>query len=70
MSDNHQSQIWQHVKSGGLYVVVGHGVIEADLTPAVIYRSLLDGITWVRPAAEFNDGRFKNLSVCEVTNHD
>ncbi|MEO0861129.1 MAG: DUF1653 domain-containing protein [Pseudomonadota bacterium] len=63
-----QSEIWQHKKSGGLYVVVERSAyIEADLTPAVVYRSLFDGAVWVRPAAEFFDGRFRNLSVDEVT---
>ncbi|WP_065335496.1 hypothetical protein [Tritonibacter mobilis] len=62
-----QSEIWQHVRSGGLYTIIGHGLIEADLTPATIYRSLWDGAVWVRPTAEFEDGRFRNLSVDEVT---
>lgn len=65
-----QSEIWQHLKSGGLYVVIGHCLIEADLTPATIYRSLFDGETWVRPTAEFEDGRFQNLAIDEVRSHD
>lgn len=62
-----QSEIWQHIKSGGLYTVIGHGLIEADLSPATIYKSLWDGAVWVRPTAEFEDGRFLNLAVDEVT---
>lgn len=62
-----QSEIWQHVKSGGLYrVETDTALIEVDLTPAVIYRSLLDGQIWVRPAAEFFDGRFRNLAGDEL----
>jgi hypothetical protein len=61
------SEIWQHVKSGGLYVIVdGHAIIETDATPAVAYRSLFDGQLWVRPTSEFNDGRFRNLSVEDI----
>lgn len=64
---NSQSLIWQHVKSGGLYEIVDdHALIEADITAAVIYRSLFDGQLWVRPHAEFFDGRFRNLSIDEV----
>lgn len=48
----------QHVKTGGLYRIVAHGLIEADLTPAVIYQAKRDGSVWVRPASEFDDGRF------------
>jgi len=38
--------------------VIATGRIEADLTPCVIYVSEQDGYVWVRPSAEFNDGRF------------
>lgn len=67
MSVHKQSEIWQHAKSGGLYTVVGHCLIEADLTHATIYRSLWDGQVWVRPTTEFEDGRFRNIAVDEVT---
>jgi hypothetical protein len=51
---------WRH-RSGGLYVVVAHCVLEADLTPAVGYVAADAGAgaaLWVRPLAEFTDGRF------------
>ncbi|AHD09982.1 hypothetical protein [Phaeobacter gallaeciensis] len=66
MSAYNQSEIWQHVKSGGLYTVIGRGMIEADLTPVTIYRSLWDGAVWVSPTAEFEDGRFRNIAVDDV----
>lgn len=47
--------------------MVGHCLIEADLTHATIYRSLGDGQVWVRPTTEFEDGRFRNIAVDEVT---
>lgn len=62
-----QSEIWQHVKSGGLYTVLDdNALLEADCSRAVIYRSLFDGQVWARSHAEFFDGRFRNLSVEEV----
>ena len=50
----------RHVRTGGLYTVLHRGAIEADLKPAVIYRGE-NGRVWVRPAAEFDDGRFEPL---------
>jgi hypothetical protein len=51
-------QEYRHNKSGGLYYVICRALIEADLTPAVVYSSAKDGRIWVRPEAEFLDGRF------------
>ena len=48
----------RHVKSGGIYTVVGEATIEATMTKVVVYRSAADGSWWVRPLAEFCDGRF------------
>lgn len=61
-----QSEIWQHVKSQGLYTVIGEGLQESDLEPVVIYRSLFDGELWVRPTSEFYDGRFRNIAIDEL----
>jgi len=49
----------QHRK-GGLYRVIARGKLEADLSPVVVYEAK-DGTTWVRPEAEFDDGRFTDL---------
>lgn len=51
---------WRHRK-GGEYVVIAVGRIEADLSPVVVYQSEKDGHVWVRPLAEFEDGRFTQL---------
>jgi hypothetical protein len=52
------SSLWRHRK-GGTYRIVGHAMIEASMTPAVIYESLSgDAGLWVRPGDEFLDGRF------------
>jgi len=56
-----KTEVWMHVKSGGVYRVSGNCLIEATMTEAVIYQSLEDGQTWVRPAHEFYDGRFANI---------
>ena len=62
-----QSEIWQHKKTGGLYRIVERCCLrEADLEPMIVYESLFDAQAWVRPASEFMDGRFRNLSVDEV----
>jgi hypothetical protein len=48
----------RHVKTGGDYTVMCEALIEATMTPAVVYRSAHDGKVWVRPTKEFCDGRF------------
>lgn len=50
--------IVRHVKSGGLYKVMGPAKIEATLEDVVVYMSLRDGTVWVRPYTEMIDGRF------------
>lgn len=57
-------QRWQATdqhRKGGLYRVIARGSLEADLTPAVVYDDA-EGRVWIRPAAEFDDGRFTPLS--------
>jgi hypothetical protein len=52
----------RHGKTGGLYRLVhSQVVIEATMTPAVVYEGV-DGTIWVRPSAEFHDGRFATLT--------
>lgn len=52
--------LWKH-KKGGLYRIEGFVVIEKGLVPAVAYRSVEnDGPTFIRPCAEFFDGRFRS----------
>ena len=50
--------LWVHRK-GGVYRVVCTAVIEATLTAAVVYEG--NGLRWVRPLAEFLDGRFTRV---------
>ena len=45
-------------RKGGLYRVLGRGVLESDRSDVVIYDDA-DGTVWVRPTVEFDDGRFE-----------
>jgi hypothetical protein len=54
------SNQWQHVKTGGIYTVIGECRIEAINAPAYLYRSA-EGVVWARPKDEFLDGRFEPL---------
>lgn len=58
------SQKWeathQH-RNGWRYRVIARGILEANLDSVVIYDDE-KGNVWVRPAAEFFDGRFKELT--------
>lgn len=53
---------WYHYKTRHFYEVIGFGLNEATLTPVVIYRQVGEnGPMWVRPCAEFFDGRFRQV---------
>ena len=47
----------RHVKTGGAYQFITEAKIEATLERVVVYEGQ-DGMRWIRPAAEFYDGRF------------
>ncbi len=49
----------QHRK-GGLYRVLGHGLLESDRCPMTLYDDV-GGTIWIRPSDEFQDGRFTAL---------
>ncbi len=53
---------WRHLKSGHDYMVQGHVLIEANLMPAVVYSRYGQTENWCRPASEFLDGRFENVT--------
>lgn len=59
MLDHELFGIYRHVKTGGLYLLLGDCLIESDKTMAIIYKSLEDGQVWVRPTKDFFDGRFE-----------
>jgi hypothetical protein len=48
--------LWQHVKTGGVYAIVGLAVREWDGIRLVLYRNIEDGLDmypWARPESEF-----------------
>ncbi len=47
-------------RKGGLYRVLARGILETDRSAAVIYDDA-EGTIWIRPAGEFDDGRFESL---------
>lgn len=56
---------YRHKKSGGTYQIIMFATIEATMTPAVVYgaRSKDGPVRWVRPVAEFCDGRFEAVDM-------
>lgn len=54
---------WEHVKTKRTYYVIGLTIIEATMTPAVVYSGScsVHYASWVRPLAEFLDGRFERV---------
>jgi hypothetical protein len=59
-----EPDLWKHVKTGRTYRVLMRARMEVDQTDVVVYRqeSDADVYTWVRPASEFNDGRFERAA--------
>lgn len=71
--------VWRHVETGGHYIIIAHALVEADLSPVIVYGRLdeagqRDGLplltipddrteVWSRPAKEFLDGRFEQIGV-------
>lgn len=52
-------ELYKHVKTNHLYeMICSDAVDEPTIEPVVVYRALDTGVTWVRPHAEFFDGRF------------
>lgn len=56
-------EIWRHKKTQGLYEIVTLAFLESNQEHCVVYRSLKNGITWIRPCLEFTDGRFEKVTI-------
>lgn len=55
-------QLYRHIKTGRVYaVLIENAVLEADQSSCVVYQGVDEERTWVRPHAEFFDGRFEKL---------
>ncbi len=53
--------VWRHKKTGGLYDILMEATLESDLTEMVVYQAHKDKSIWIRPRAEFFDGRFEKI---------
>ncbi len=63
-----KGSIWQHKKTENLYLVKDLVVLESDLQIAVAYSGVTENtrLIWVRPLAEFMDGRFEQVTLGKV----
>ena len=57
-----RQEVYRHKKTGGIYGVVCNATRESDGELLVVYRNVATGERWVRPASEFNDGRFERVA--------
>ncbi len=55
-----RSQIYRHMKTGGLYVVLHWDarIFAAPMDEAIVYQNLQTGQIWVRSREEFTDDHF------------
>lgn len=61
----------QHIKRGSTYRVLGRGKVQTDApltdyAEVVVYQGEADGLVWVRPTSEFDDGRFAELPALTI----
>lgn len=54
-------ELYRHEKTGGVYQVICNAQLEKTGEPVIVYSNVATGEVWVRPAAEFNDGRFTRI---------
>jgi len=59
---------YRHKKRGTIYDIIGGGAAQAskapiqDCDPVIVYQSIDNDQIYVRPAGEFYDGRFEELT--------
>ncbi len=59
-------KIYRHNKTKEVYQILHECKIEESNTLAVAYMNLVDEVIWVRPKAEFFDGRFSKIKVKDL----
>ena len=58
-----RQHIYRHKKRGTKYRLIEAGaILEATGERVVVYQCIDDGQVWVRPHAEFFDGRFERVT--------
>lgn len=70
MNDTLTGSVYVHAKTGKFYEIICPARLEADESVAIVYRACRIGQepveqygpVWVRPLAEFMDGRFVEAS--------
>ena len=55
-------KLYRHVKTGGVYEFITGAQNESDMECVVVYKSVGNGIVWVRSNKEFYDGRFEEYT--------
>lgn len=56
-----KKELYRHEKTGEVYEVICNANDESTNETMVVYRNTENGNRWVRPAKEFNDGRFTRI---------
>lgn len=76
-SDAVGGERWRHKKRGTTYTVIGQAVVQAAPMVSLseghvvtVYRADSSGTLWVRPFAEFRDGRFERIPAPPSTPED
>jgi hypothetical protein len=74
MTQGIRGRIYRHKKRGSLYRVLEIGNMqcaspEHDEALMIVYEGL-DGCVWVRPLAEFQDGRFEQVPIERFAHRD
>lgn len=59
--------LYRHVRTGRVYaVLISNATLEADETSCVVYQAIDQDRVWIRPSAEFHDGRFEKVTLSDI----
>ena len=59
-------EIYRHNDTAEIYEVICNARIEKTGELVIVYKHTISGERWIRPALEFNDGRFVRITCCVV----
>lgn len=57
-----EGRFYRHEKTGHIYKLVHLAYLEWNMQRAIVYQDVRWGRVWVRPEAEFADGRFTEVN--------